>query len=237
MLPRGVFYEPIQENGQWIDQEPTSRERRLANGDFSMQVIGFTDARQFPNSEGLVTPDIAYRYDPENILQGVKSQVPSILQSYLPAPTSATKAYKVEIELLRLNTLIKTGTLWTGTWGSYFSSIEIVARVRRADSTVALERHYRMELERKRSSPTGRAPAGDIDHSEMFYLVDRSLRKIAENMAWDIRSGDDARWKPEKTASAKTASAKASPDEVPAVSIAPAPLYLNQPAPDGSVTP
>lgn len=196
VLPRGVSYVPIQESSQWMDLDPTSRERALAKGDFSLELISFTDGRQVPNANGpIAAEDISYNYDPDLILQGVKAQVPAMIQSYLPRPPHAPKAYKLEIELLRLRTYVRTGTLFTGEWGSYVTEVEVDARVRRADSTVVLQRHYRMNLHKRRSSTHGRGPTGERDRSEIFHLVDRSFRKIAENIGWEIRTGDDWEWK------------------------------------------
>lgn len=193
-MPRGVGYKPIQGDSQWMDQEPTGREKALAAGDFSVQLITFADMRQTPNADGLARGDVAYMYDPDDILQGVKGQVPGILQSYLPMPPRAPKAYKMEVELLRLKTFVKTGTLLNGEWGSYVTNVEIAVRVRRDDSTVALERHYRMNLEKRRTSADGRGPSGERDRSEIFYLTDQALRRIAENIGWDIRTGDARKW-------------------------------------------
>ncbi|PZP39729.1 MAG: hypothetical protein DI585_03145 [Pseudomonas fluorescens] len=186
---------PVDETGPWTNREPTQRELVLSRSDFSVEIVRFTDARR-PRSMELESDDqMIHTYDPDNLLGGVSYQVPGILGKYLSYRPKQMKHYKVEIDVKSLNTQIKTGKLWSGSWGRYSVTTELNVLVRRPDSTVVFNRVYRYEQEQARKDYNGRGPTKERDRARMFDLTESVLRKAAEDIAWDIRQRDARRWR------------------------------------------
>ena len=189
---------PLDETGVWTNKPPTQKELLLTRSDFSVEIVRFTDSRR-PRSMELQSDDqMIYQYDPDNLMGGVSYQVPAILGKYLSYRPKQPKHYKVEIDLKRLETVIKTGTLLSGSWGRYSVDAEVIATVRRPDSSVVFIRTYRYDPKQARKDHSGRGPTKERDRARMYDLTESVLREAAEDIGWDIRQRDARHWKVEQ---------------------------------------
>lgn len=193
---------PVDETGAWTQHGATAREKAIAASNFSMELVKFTDARR-PRSLEAETPDqIIHQYDPDQLLQGLKFRIPNIMERYLAYKPHQPKNYKLEVELVRLRTLVKTGTLWSGSWGRYSVDMELRVIARRDDSTVVMQRTYHLAEEQPRQSHLGRGPSKERDRARMYDLTESMLRKICEQIGWDLRQRDARVWNPARPAPA-----------------------------------
>lgn len=189
---------PVDETGPWTSRGPTQKEVILAKSDFSVDIVRFTDVRR-PRSMEVDTPDqIISFYDPDVLMQGVSVQVPALLNKYLAYRPKKAKHYKVEMDLHKLRTTIKTGTFWSGSWGRYDVDMELRALARRPDSKAVWAKTYRIHLDQPRESLNGYAPSKERDRARMFDLTETVMRNAAEQIGWDIRQRDARTWDIEK---------------------------------------
>jgi hypothetical protein len=195
---------PIDETGVWTNRPPTEKELVLTRSDFSVEIVRFTDSRR-PRSMELQSDDqLIYQYDPDTLMGSVSHQVPAILSKYLSYRMKQPKHYKVEIDLKRLETVIKTGTFMSGSWGRYSVNAEVVATVRRPDSSVVFIRTYRYDPMQPRENYDGRGPSKERDRARMYDLTESVMREAAQDIGWDIRQRDARRWKVEAPQSIPT---------------------------------
>lgn len=196
----GDYGFPADDTNSWVNSGPTAKEQRLAVSDFSVELIRFTDARRARSME-MESPDKRiYEYDPDTLLQGVSFQVPAIIEKYLCYRPRKTKHYKAEIELTRLNTVIKTGDTLSGSWGRYSVTMDLNVLVRRADdSSVIMKRSITLSEEQKRLDVGGRGPSKEMDRMRMYDLTEVMLRKAAERIGWYILDQDSRRWNTKPT--------------------------------------
>ncbi len=186
---------PRDETGPWTREPVTEKERLIAKGDFSTEIVRFTDVRR-PRSMELHSSDqLIYQYDPDTLLGGTSYQVPAILGKFLSFKPKQPKHYMVELELKRLETVIKTGTFWSGSWGRYSVDMELQATVRRPNSEVVFVRTYRYDPTQPRQDYNGRGPTKERDRARMYDLVEATLRDAAQDIGWDIRQRDARHWK------------------------------------------
>lgn len=186
---------PLDETGPWTNKPPTEKELLLSRSDFSVEIVRFTDNRRPRSMEMLSDDQLIYQYDPDQLLGGVSYQVPGILGKFLSYRPKQPKHYKVEVDLKRLETVIKTGTLRSGSWGRYSVAMDVQVTVRRPDSSVVFIRTYRYTPTQRRDDYDGRGPSKERDRARMYDLVEASLREAAEDIGWDIRQRDARRWK------------------------------------------
>lgn len=186
---------PIDETGPWTARDPTEKELLLARSDFSMEVVRFTDSRRPRSMEVDSADQNIYVYDPDVLMGGVSYNVPAILGKYLSYRPKMPKHYKVEIDVKRLRTNIKTGTLWSGSWGRYSVDMELQVTARRPDSTVAMVKTFRYDQTQPREDHNGRGPTKERDRARMFDLTESVLRKAAEDIGWNLRQRDARTWK------------------------------------------
>lgn len=185
---------PLDETGVWTNRAPTHKERTLGRSDFSVEIVRFTDSRR-PRSMELTSGDqLIHQYDPDRLMGGLTYQVPAILGKYLSYRPKQPKHYKVEIDLKRLETVIKTGTFWSGSWGRYSVTAEVMATVRRPDSSVVFVRTYRYDPMQARKDYSGRGPSKERDRARMYDLTESVLREAAQDIGWDIRQRDARNW-------------------------------------------
>jgi hypothetical protein len=104
------------------------------------------------------------------------------------------KHYRVEIELTRLKTRIRPGSLWDGEYGRYEVNLEARVVARRADSTVVINRPYSITLERRRVTFNGRSPSADMDRNRIYDLTEDGIRQMSEAIGWNLRSTDAHMW-------------------------------------------
>lgn len=194
-ISNGIDKQPIDETGSWTYRDPTEKELLLARSDFSVEVVRFTDSRR-PRSMQLETRDqMIYQYDPDSLMGGVSTNVPAILGKYLSYRPKMPKHYKVEMDVRKLVTNIKTGTFWSGHWGRYHVAFEVSVIARRPDSTVALQKTYRYDEMQPRQDYDGRGPSKERDRARMVDLTESILRKTAEQIGWELRMRDARAWK------------------------------------------
>jgi hypothetical protein len=194
-LSKGNDRMPVDETGPWTYRDPTEKELLLARSDFSVEIIRFTDSRR-PRSMELSGGDqMIYNYDPDVLLGGTTYQVPGMLGKYLSYRPKMPKHYKVEIDLKRLNTVIKAGTFWSGSWGRYHVDYVIDVIARRPDSTIALKKTFTYSVDQPREDTNGRGPTKERDRARMFDLTESMLRKGAEDIGWNLRMRDARIWK------------------------------------------
>ncbi len=195
---------PVDETGEWTFRDPTEKELLLARSDFSVEMVRFTDSRR-PRSMELQSDDqMIYQYDPDTLMGGVSYNVPAILGKYLSYRPKMPKHYKVEIDIKRLTTVIKTGTLLTGSWGRYSVDMEIAVIARRPDSTVAMSKSFTYSQQQKREDYNGRGPTKERDRARMYDLTETMLRKAAEDIGWNLRQRDARNWQAEAPQSIPT---------------------------------
>ena len=195
---------PLDETGPWTASDPTQKELLLSRSDFSMEIVRFTDGRR-PRSMELDSKDqTIYQYDPDVLMGGVSYNVPAILGKYLSYRPKMPKHYKVEIDVKRLVTKIKTGTFMSGSWGRYSVDMELAVTVRRPDSSVAMVKTLRYDEEQPREDHSGRGPSKERDRARMFDLTESVLRKAAEDIGWNVRQRDARTWKVEAPQSIPT---------------------------------
>lgn len=212
---------PDNVNSPWLDQAPTGREWRVSKDDFSMDVVHFIDNRPPRLHDSWDETKYIYQYDSDRLLHGVNHYVPAMLEKYVGYKPKMPKHYKVEIELRELTADIKTGSFWSGSWGRYDTNVEMMVLARRSDSAVVSRKLYRLHLEDARTSVSGRGPAKDTDRDILLGMVEKSLRKISEQVAWNIRN-DARKWdlaagQPEMIKIEKRPSAPGMQVETPAV--------------------
>jgi hypothetical protein len=191
-------YPPLEGTG-FTDREWTQKERLIARSDFSVEIVRFVDNRN-PRVEATDPYDnTIYDYDPDNLMQGVTARAPVLFNKYLAYRPRMAKHYRVEIELTRLKTRIRPGSLWDGQFGRY--TVELEARViaRRSDSSVAFNRPYSIELERRRTTFNGRSPSSAMDRNRMYDLTEDAIRQMSEAIGWQLRSTDSHIWGSPKT--------------------------------------
>lgn len=178
------------------DRKWTQRERLLARSDFSVEIVKLTDDRR-PRSQAKEPDDkLLYAYLPEQLLGGVTYRLPVLFSKYMAYRPQKAKHYLVEIEVLKLRTVIAAGTLFVGgSNGRYQMEMDVIATARRPDSTVAVKRLYRVALEQARVSYNGRSPSAELDRSRMYDLVDDGVRELSERIGWDIRQKDARHWR------------------------------------------
>ncbi|RYG59166.1 MAG: hypothetical protein EON60_11225 [Alphaproteobacteria bacterium] len=194
-VSKGYDSMPMDETGEWTFRDPTEKELLLARSDFSVEMVRFTDSRR-PRSMELQSDDeMIYQYDPDTLMGGVSYNVPAILGKYLSYRPRMPKNYKVEVELKRLTTVIKTGTLLSGSWGRYSVDLEVMMTARRPDSTVVARKAFTYNKEQGREDFNGRGPTRERDRARMYDLTETLLRKAAEDISWEIRQRDARRWK------------------------------------------
>jgi hypothetical protein len=204
VFDKGTERLPVDETGVWTFKDPTERELLLARSDFSVEMVRFTDARR-PRSMELASNDqMIYQYDPDTLLGGVSYNVPAILSKYLTYRAKMPKHYKVEVDVKKLTTVIKTGTLLSGSWGRYSVEIELDVIARRPDSTVAFSRNLKFSREQRREDYNGRGPTRERDRARMHDLAESLLRKAAEEIGWNIRQRDARKWEVEAPQSIPT---------------------------------
>ena len=187
---------PLDETGPWTNNPPTEKELIVARSNFSTEIVRFTDARR-PRSMELHSSDqLIYEYAPDNLIGGTNYQIPALMGKFLSYKPKQTKHYMVELELKRLETVIKTGTFWSGSFGRYSANMELQATVRRPDSQVVLMRTYRYDPTQPREDYNGRGPTKERDRARMYDLVETMMREAAQDINWDIRQRDARHWKP-----------------------------------------
>ena len=193
-MPRDAKYLPPYEGVGYTHTEPTVQEQILAASDFSVELVRFEDAR-YPRSTAFTAPDeLLYEYEPDELMQGVSYRVPVLMNKYLAYRPKMPKHYKVEMELLTLQTRIIGGDWKSGRFGRYWTKMEAKMIVRRPDSKVILQRIYRLEDEQKRETFNGRSPTKEMDRGRMYDLTEAMIRRMSEETAWDIRRFDARRW-------------------------------------------
>ncbi|RYG58965.1 MAG: hypothetical protein EON60_11840 [Alphaproteobacteria bacterium] len=193
-VSKGTDSLPMDETGEWTYRDPSEKELLLARSDFSVEMVRFTDSRR-PRSMELQSDDqMIYQYDPDTLMGGVSYNVPAILGKYLSYRPRMPKNYKVEVELKRLTTVIKAGTLWSGSWGRYNVDLEVTMIARRPDSTVVARKSFRYNKDQRREDFNGRGPTKERDRTRMYDLTETLLRKAAEDIGWEIRQRDARRW-------------------------------------------
>lgn len=184
----------MDDTGASVYQAPSSNELRLARSHFSVELVRFTDARR-PRSMELQPSDrMIYQYDPDTLLQGTAYKSAALLSKYLCYRPTYPRDYKVEVDLEQLNTVIKTGTWWSGSWGRYSVKMELHVLARRPDSSVVLDKLYTFTQERARKDFNGRGPSKERDRSMMYDMVESGLRQVAEEIGMDLRR-DASHWK------------------------------------------
>jgi hypothetical protein len=193
---------PADETGPWTEHEATGRERAIAASDFSVELVRFTDARRARSLEAETPDQLIHQYDPDELMQGLNYRVPNILERYLAYKPRMQKNYKVEVTLTKLLTLVKTGTMWSGSWGRYSVDMELQVIARRDDSTVVMQRTYSLHDEQARSSNLGRGPSKERDRARMYDLTESMMRKICEQIGWDLRQRDARVWTMDRPAPA-----------------------------------
>lgn len=185
---------PSDETGPWTEHEATAREKTIAASDFSVELVRFTDERRARSLEAETPDQLVHQYDPDELLQGINYRVPNMLERYLAYKPRMQKNYKVEVSLTKLLTLVKTGNLWSGSWGRYSVDMELQVIARRDDSTVVMQRTYTLHDEQPRSSNLGRGPSKERDRARMYDLTESMMRKICEQVGWDLRQRDARVW-------------------------------------------
>lgn len=189
---------PPYEGAGYTDREPTEREKLIARSDFSVELVHFVDDR-LPRSTALSAKDaVIYDYDPDQLLQGVTAKGPILINKYLAWRPKVAKHYRVEVELHRLHTRILTGTIISGNFGRYSAELEAHVVARRPDSQVVINRTYSLEAEQKRQTFNGRSPSVEMDRAREYDIAEDLFRKLAENIAWDLRQNDARTWKVEE---------------------------------------
>lgn len=230
---RAAEYTPVAEIGPWSEIDPTGMERKLALSDFSVELVRFVDSRRPQSREARIPDRIIYEYEPDELMQGVSYRFPVLVEKYACYRPKMAKEYKLEVELKRLQTVIKTGTLLTGSYGRYNVNMEIAVLVRRADSTPVLQKHYRYEIETRRKAYDERSPSKELDRAKMYELVEQGIRQMSANMSWDLYTEDAPHWKveprkPMVKAAETPAVIPASPVEELAIPEAPSPTEVDE---------
>lgn len=178
-------FNPIVES-RWA-YEPNRRDELLAQDNFSIDLVRFEDVR---NPRSLVddpNDDIIYEYNPDQLVNGVKYRFPVVLQKHMMFGERKEKRYMVEFELEVLKTVIKTGKLYSGPYGSFLIEIKGNAIARRPDSTVIMNEPVQVILDKRRESHNGRNPSAELDRKRMYELFDEATRHLARDIAWRVR--------------------------------------------------
>lgn len=197
-MPRSAVELPPYEGLGYTHREATRQEQLIAASDFSVELVRFEDAR-YPRSTAFTAPDeIIYEYEPDELMQGVTYRVPVLMNKYLTYRPKMDKHYRVEMELMTLQTRIATGDFKAGHFGRYKANIEARMIVRRPDSRVVLNRVYRLTYDQPRDSFNGRSPSKEMDRGRMYDITEGLFRRLSEETAWDIRRFDAKFWHPER---------------------------------------
>jgi hypothetical protein len=161
---------------------------KIAESDFMLEVIRFTDNRRPRQWAPDVGQDVIYEYNPDDLLSGVNYRFPVLLEKHFGITEAQRLVYLVEIELKALRTVIRTGGLRSGRWGEYDVDLEADVLVRRPDSSILMQETYDVRLDRTRRSTTGRSPSSELDKQRMFDLTEAAIRKVAQQTAWKVRN-------------------------------------------------
>jgi hypothetical protein len=162
-------------------------DKKIAESDFMLEVIRFTDARRPRQWAPDVGQDVIYEYNPDELLSGVNYRFPVLLEKHFGITQAQRLVYLVEVELKELRTAIRTGGIRSGQWGEYDVKLEADVLVRRPDSSILMQETYDVRLDRTRRSKIGRSPAADLDKQRMFDLTEAAIRKVAQQTAWKVR--------------------------------------------------
>ena len=183
------IYAPPYAQGPWSSPQtpPNAKELQLARAPFSVQLTRYADAR-LPESLAATTPEQRYYdYNPEELLQGSQVFIPATLEKYLAYRPHMPSHYHVETELRRLTTLIKKGTLFSGSWGRYAVDMEMLVTIRHPGrSAIITQRIFNANLEQPRPGNNGRSPTKEADRAAMVALSNQAVRTIAQNIGATI---------------------------------------------------
>lgn len=161
--------------------------KRLAENVFDLEVIRFTDARHPAGRVPKTSPRIIYEYEPDRLLNGVKYRIPVLLEKNFDLTNVPEPIYKVEVELLKLRTLVATGGLLEGKHGKYVVELETHITVREPDSSVMFAETFDIELSERRFAGNARSPSAEYDQQELFALTEAAIRQVAQKVAWKTR--------------------------------------------------
>jgi hypothetical protein len=174
----------------------TEKELLLARADFSVEVARLTDSRRPRSLEHEAPDQIIYEYEPDNLIQSLVYRGPVLLNKFLAYRPKSAKHYLVEVDVLRLDSYIAKGKFMNGGHdGRYVTALEFEALVRRPDSQIVLRRTYTLKQDLPRKSHDGRHASKELDRATMYDVVEDGFRRLAENLAWDIRQTDARTWK------------------------------------------
>ena len=169
--------------------------KRIAQNNFDLEIIRFTDARLPAGRVPLENPRVIYEYDPEDLLNGVNYRIPVLLDKNFDLTNVPEPIYKVEVDLLKLRTYISTGGLWEGKHGKYNIELETLITVREPNSAIIFQENYDIDLTDKRYAGNARSPSAKYDQQSMFNLTEAAIRQIAQKVAWRMRAAHNKRMK------------------------------------------
>lgn len=190
------LYPPYEGVG-FTAKDPTERERLIARGGFSVEVVRFSDERLPRLTAERPADNLIYQYEPGQLMGGLTYRMPVLFNKYLAYRPKAPKHYRAELELVRMFTEIRPGSFfYGGSMGKYVVTMEVRALVRRNDSRVALDKTYTIDIEQRRETFNGRSPSAEMDRSRMYDMAEMAVRQASEQIGWDIRMKDARYWNP-----------------------------------------
>ncbi|MDD9912710.1 MAG: hypothetical protein OXR68_02230 [Alphaproteobacteria bacterium] len=180
----GIRKENPVEEGVWRDYYRT---KRFSEDAFMLEVIRFKDARLPREKMPDVSQNVIYEYRPEELLSGVNYRLPVLFDKHFNVGRQQEPAYRVELDLLKIRTIIRTGNIRVGPLGRYDVETEFDVVVRRPDSSILFKDIIAVHLDRSRKSMKGRDPAADLDRQRMYDLTEAAVQKTAQKIIWGVR--------------------------------------------------
>lgn len=170
-----------------FEGEQTTIPKYLEKLDFTMDIIRFEDRRRARSIPKDPTGNVIYEYDADQLLSGVSHRLPVLFSKHFGYGLVKPNTLLVEIDLQKLKTSIKTGTISTGKFGRYFIDLEADITVRDTDSSVLNTETYKQTFDLKRTSFDGRSPSSEMDRSRMYQVVEEAVRRMVADVVKDTK--------------------------------------------------
>ena len=184
---KGVEYGVALDSDNLIYRDTGAKIGALKRSNFTIDLIRFTDARIPENFENMVSDEVIYEYVPDKIMHGVGSYLAPTINHYLKYGKRKENIYKMEVELKRVRTFIRTGDFLSGPFGKYVAALEGDVVIRDEDSKVIMQTSIQVVNEEKRKAIDGSHPNMKQDRKAMMIAVRNGAKTFALKSAWGLR--------------------------------------------------